>query len=819
MKKADKALPNDRLRRERERRGWTREFVAEQIDCPEAKTVGRWERGITSPGPHYRQKLCELFEKSAEEMGLLKQVVESAWNIPYRRNSFFTGREDILQFLHDTFTAQKATLAHPLVISGMGGIGKTQTAIEYAYRYRDDYSAVLWARADNRETLISDFVVIAALLNLPEKDERDQGRTVAALLRELGSSRDWLLILDNADDLAIARDFIPVLGKGHVLLTTRAQVTGTIAQRIELEKMEPEVGALLLARRAKLITPNAPLDAATDNDQTKAKTIVEDMDGLPLAIDQAAAYIEEAACGLSGYLERYQTQRARLLKQRGGVIEDHPDSVAATLSMAFERVQNANPAAAELLRLCAFLHPDAIPEEIITVGALDLGSSLEPVATDPLALDAAIQELRTYSLIRRDPDARLLVIHRLVQAVLKDAMDENTQRQWVERTVRAVNRAFPEVEFKTWKDCQRCLPHAQACAVLIDEWKMDFPETASLLDRTGLYLQERAQYEQAGLFFQQALAIRERSSDPEIATSLSRLARFYHIRGKFAEAELLYRKALSIREQVLGSEHAATASILNNLGGFYCEQGKFDQGEPLFRQALAIRERVLGLEHPDTVTNISNLGTVYCEQGNFALAEPLLKQALSIREKMLGPKHPYTLAILNNLAVILYRQRKYDETEPLFRRVVEMREQVLGPEHPDTGESFGNLGELYTEQGKFAEAEPLLKRALGILEKILGPEHRLVAQPLGNLAEVSYARGHYAQAENFYRRALAIWEETSWLDQPEVSRQLRNYANLLRQMNRDTEAAELEERIRINREHNKKSLDTDTPENTLESRP
>ncbi len=222
------------------------------------------------------------------------------WNVPYRRNPYFTGREDLLTRLHELLRSSKAAaLTQPQAISGLGGIGKTQTAMEYAYRSRADYQAVLWASAATREALISDFVALAALLQLPERDLADQGVVVAAVKRWLASNKGWLLILDNADDLEMAAEFMPLASSGHILLTTRAQFTGTIANSLEVEKMEQPEGALLLLRRAKKLAADAPLEQATAPDRSLAEAVVKELDGLPLALDQAGAYIEETNCGLS----------------------------------------------------------------------------------------------------------------------------------------------------------------------------------------------------------------------------------------------------------------------------------------------------------------------------------------------------------------------------------------------------------------------------------------------------------------------------------------------------------------------------------------
>ena len=342
------------------------------------------------------------------------------WNVPLQRNPFFTGREAILTDLHTMFTSKGAAgMVQPLAISGLGGIGKTQIALEYAYHYRNDYRVVLWARAGSPEELATDFVAIAQLLDLPEKTAQDQSLVSNAVKRWLETHSGWLLILDNVNTLAMIRNYFPLGNNGHILLTTRTQIMSGIARKVEIEKMELEAGTLFLLRRAGIISLDALLNNVSKTDLTTAQAIVQTMDSLPLALDQAGAYIEETECGLSNFLMLYSKQRAKLLKLRGGFDPGHPEAVATTWSLAFANVERANPAAVELLRLCAFLAPDAIPEEIFSIGMQELGSVLQPVAADPFDLNIAIGELLKYSLLRRDPKAQTLTIHQLVQAVLR----------------------------------------------------------------------------------------------------------------------------------------------------------------------------------------------------------------------------------------------------------------------------------------------------------------------------------------------------------------------------------------------------------------
>ncbi|HEY5006203.1 MAG TPA: NB-ARC domain-containing protein, partial [Ktedonobacteraceae bacterium] len=275
------------------------------------------------------------------------------WNIPYTRNPFFTGREQILASLHAMLLAnQSAALVQPPAISGLGGIGKTQTAIEYAYRHREEYRAVFWVQANSRETLIADSTKIATLLSLPEQNAREPEVTMQAVKNWLENNTSWLLIFDNADDLSIVSGILPSKNSGHILFTTRATAMGGLAKRVEIDEMDIEEGALLLLRRAKILTLDAPLKSAPETDLATARTIAKAMDGLPLALDQAGAYIEETGCNLPDYLQLYLKQPTDLLQERGERKDYHPDLVAKTWALSFEKVQQANPAAADLLRFC-----------------------------------------------------------------------------------------------------------------------------------------------------------------------------------------------------------------------------------------------------------------------------------------------------------------------------------------------------------------------------------------------------------------------------------------------------------------------------------
>ena len=728
----------------------------------------------------------------------------SIWNVPYPRNLLFTGREELLTQLaaslhtgHPTAISQPPRDSQPQAISGLGGIGKTQVALEYAYRYRSEYRAVLWAQADTKDTLTTSYLELATLLDLPEKDAQESAQVIEAMKRWLQRSTGYLLILDNADDLALAREYLPPSRSGQVLLTTRAQYTGQFAQRVEVDIFPKEQGTLFLLHRAKILSSDATLEQATEQDRSVASHIHEELGGLPLALDQAGAYIEETQSSLVDYLTLYKTQRAEILQERGRLVPDHPLPVATTWSLSFEQVEQQNPTAADILRLCAFLAPDAIPESILTTGIEAVEPLLQGLANNPIALNKAIAVLGAYSLVHRDVSTHTLSLHRLVQAVLKDQMDEENQKQWAERTVLAVRDAFPDVEHQNWPQCELFLPHALMCSKLINRYHLSIPEAADVLTSIGWYLGERGRYIEAVQPVQQAMSIREQQSEVEdfkTAFTMSTLGWIYLQQGKYTEAEPLYNQALTIREEQLGEMHPDTASSLNNLANLYKTQGKYTEAEPLLERSLAIREGQLGAMHPDTAASLSSLASLYYEQGKYGQAEPLYQRALAIDEQQLGAMHPSTAASLSNLALLYETQEKYEQAELLLKRALAIREGQLGAMHPDTAASLNNLALLYNNQGKYGQAESLYQRVLVICEQQLGAMHPNTASSLNNLVLLHKAQGKYAEAEPLLERALAIREGQLGAMHPDTAASLSSLASLYYQQGKYREAEPLLER-------------------------
>jgi tetratricopeptide (TPR) repeat protein len=636
------------------------------------------------------------------------------WNIP-QSTQFFTGRQDILDQLKTTLvsggvSAITQRTQQTQVVRGMGGIGKTQTALEYARINRDDYKAGFWVVAGTRESIISGYVEIAKILDLPEKDAQDQGVTASAVKKYLEGAGGWLLVLDNVDDPSVAQEFIPKGGAGgHVIMTSRARAFDAIGKikPIEIDKMEPDEAVEFLLKRTSR-------EGLVGDELLAVNELALELDYLPLALEQAGAYIFKIGLLFREYLNKYRKVGVKLFEK--GQPTDYDMSVLTTWEMNFKAVEELSKVSADMLRVCAFYDSVAIPVEIFAQGAAMLGDNIATANLgDNIELSEALANLEDFSLIGRDIYAKTFKIHRLVQAVTRDRMgDDEARRLWAGRAVRGLNDVFQSAEFEVWDKCERLIGHVVVCGKYIDELELEFNEAGRLLNNAGYYL---------------------------------------NARGRYEESEPLFKRSLAICEKALGPEHPDTATSINNLAELYRAQGRYEESEPLYKRSLAISEKALGPEHPDTATSINNLAELYRAQGRYEESEPLYKRSLAICEKALGPEHPDTATSINNLAGLYYSQGRYEESEPLYKRSLAIREKALGPEHPDTATSINNLAFLYFTLKQYDKAEPLLIRSLAIREKTLGLAHPDTANALWGCANVSAALGRMDEARKYQARA------------------------------------------------------------------
>jgi tetratricopeptide (TPR) repeat protein len=804
--------------------------VAAKLDV-HRNAVGAWEQG--SVLPKSKGIVLELARVLHLDDVETRQLLEASltalapyWVMPYQRNPFFTGRKEILEELHRRLVPdQVIALTQSHALSGLGGIGKTQIVIEYAYRHALSYSAIFWIGAETVETIIADYVRIAEVLQLPKHQEVDQQQVVAAVQHWLSTHRDWLLIWDNVEDLELLSRFMPIVRQGAILITTRMRALGMLAQSFELPVMAQEEGMLLLLRRAKILSPEAipeqmdQFALRAPGEYAAARELVTLMAGLPLALDQAAAYIEETGCNFTSYLQHYEHYSAQLLDRRGTSDQSHPQSVTVTFRLSSQHVKRRDPAAAELLRLCAFLHPEAIPEELLQAGV----AQHDPLVAGPYHFDLAIAALRNLSLVQRYPETHTVSIHRLVQAIIRDSMDIDDTKIWIERIIRALNATFPEPDLANWPRCERYIPHVHAAFHLLSLSDSSLAEATSVFYRAGIFLKERASYTEAEIFLMRALTMQEQqwggdhpslvptlnhvavlswhrgryeqtklllqralkiceqqgsALHSQTAECLTNLAEFYRVQGQPKRAERLSLRALRISERHAGAVHLQTAECLTNVAQAYRSQGKYQQAASLLQRSLSIHEQLLGPDHPETALCLGILGSVYREQGEYEQAECLLQRALVIMEERWGSDHFQTANCLNILGGLYQLQGKHQQAESFFERHLTIIKQLCGPEHINTALAMWSLGTLHAEQGKYEQARFLLQRALDIQRQQLKPNQLQIATSLESLGVLYRDEGRYEQAKPLLEQALRTFEEQIGPDHPKTARCLTKLAKL-----------------------------------------
>lgn len=752
-------------------------------------------------------------------------------NIPFRSiGTIFTGRADTMHALRESLVSagNSGNGASPRpavqVINGVGGVGKTRLTVEFAHTHAADYTARLFVRGGSPGALDESLSSLAGLflLNLEEQDEKETEVRIAAVLRWLAAHPGYLLVVDNVDTDDARDHAIEVLARlpvGHVLITSRLHTwPGDILRTPLAVLSDTDSRDLLLKYRS---SPKAP---APDTDAADALSLAHDLDGLALALEQAAAYLNVLAITIAEYHERWKTNAARVREWHDPAQMGYPASVATTWLTSFEQLAAASQA---LLNLLSWLAPDPIPRFLLKPLA---EKKLQPdplTGTDPYK---ALGELIHFSLANPAQNGSAFAVHRLIQQVTRERQeptDENqSDTQGMARPPRGffaklfgpkpttngprgtkakalalpfalewVNGEMPDEteDVRTWPIAIPLVPHANTVGTFAADRHIPDP-TARLMNQVARLLQAKAKYDAAEVLYRRALAIGEASFGkdcPPVASYLSGLASLLCDTNRESEAEPLFRRAVSMTEKWFGPDNPKFATALNNLAGLLCNTNRASEAEPLYRRALTIGEDSVGPEHPDIAVRLNNLAELLRASNRQAEAEPLFRRALKIFEKSLGPEHPSVSKILNNLAQVLQATNHLAEAEPLMRRALAIDEKCYGPEHPDVARDLNNLGELLRATERLTDAEPLYRRALAIDEDCHGPEHPDVARDLNNLAMLLSATNRHAEAEPLYRRTLAIFEQSFGPDHPKLATCLNNLATLLQHSNEPAEAEQL----------------------------
>jgi tetratricopeptide (TPR) repeat protein len=780
------AVPEDGAPRDEGYQLAEEQRAAQQAHLARLKTVGRHAEIRFASADRLA---LEVLRSKLQDILALAGPMKKPAKLPYLSiGELFKGRQEQLADLAKSFGRVPESVDTPAVarvLSGMGGVGKTRLAVEYAWRHVAGYAALLFAGASSPEALQRNLAALCGptILDLPEQEATEEGRQRDAVLEWLGKHPGWLLILDNVDSEDAARAaeaLLPQLVGGHVLLTSRlANWSGSI-EASWLDVLSPEAARdFLLARTDAKRRKQA-------GDPAAARTLVEELGRLALALEQAGAYIGQRRLSLAQYLAEWQAQREKVLTWFDPRLMNYPKSVAVTWQTSFDQL---GATARLLLQRLAWLAPEPVPESLMNVPV----PGLEPAEADPFG---ALTELESYSLVTRAADAPRFSVHRLVQEVARRSQSGEAAHSTLSEALRWIDAAFagsPD-DVRNWPVLDPLAPHARAVAKHADESCIAVP-TAQLMNQVGVLLLTKALHAEAEPLIRRALAIDEASMGahhPRVAIDLNNLAALLKATNRLGEAEPLMRRALAIDEASMGAHHPDVACDLNNLAQLLQATNRLGEAELLMRRALAIDEASMGADHPDVARDVNNLAQLLSDTNRLGEAEPLMRRALAIVEASLGADHPDVATLLNNLAQLLHATNRLGEAEPLMRRALAIDEASLGAHHPDVARDLNNLGQLLLQAtNRLGEAEPLMRRALAIDEASMGADHPKVAIDLNNLAALLEATNRLGEAEPLMRRALAIDEASMGAHHPKVAIRLNNLAALLEATNRLGEAEPL----------------------------
>ncbi|KAB8140745.1 tetratricopeptide repeat protein [Chloroflexia bacterium SDU3-3] len=639
----------------------------------------------------------------------------------------FVGRDTELRQLAIALTT--GTTAVVSAITGIGGMGKTQLASEFAHRYGTFFlGGVFWLSLADAGGVEAEIAACGGSMQLPAWEAltfADQVQRVRQIWEE---PLPRLLIFDNCEDLALLDRYRPATGGCRVLVTSRRDDWGTARHLPTLA-----LATLPRAQSIALLRQFRP-DLAEDDPTLDA--LAPELGDLPLALHVAGSFLQRyPRQSLPDYLAQLRAAPLDFLAQRLERLTDAPTrhdlDVARTFHVSYDRLDTSDPidhlARTLLARAACFAPGEPIPTEVLI--------QTLPDDTDLRDAEDGLRRLGELGLLEEGENAWRL--HRLLTTFVRVTVGEmDVAQEDVEKTLIAVvekgnAEGFPARLFPI----QTHLHH-------VVRGTRTNTRAAQLLNAVGIYLHTIADYSVAQSFIESGLTIREAAlgpDHPDTAQSLNNLAAPLQSQGRFDAAYPLHLRALAIREATLGPDHPLTAQSLNNLAELFQSQGRFDEAHPLHLRALAIREAALGPDHPLTATSFNNIAALLRSQSRFDEAHPLHLRALAIREAALGPDHPLTATSLNNIAVLLQSQGRFDEAHPLHLRALAIYQTAFGFDHPLTAQSLDNLAILYAIQQQFDDAIKLMQQALDIRTHILGPDHPHTISSRQNLAVITDA--------------------------------------------------------------------------------
>jgi tetratricopeptide (TPR) repeat protein len=696
------------------------------------------------------------------------------WNMPTFRNPQFIGRSALLAEIRDRLaTTNTATFSAPQVFVGLGGVGKTQLAIEYVYRYGNHYNLIWWVRAATPVTLMEDFAELAIVLGIVLPTEglnrhKNREETVRRVIWYLGTQRNYLLIFDNAPNPSAILHHLPRPLQGHIVITSRSPTWRQVAHPVNVPVLGREDSVQLLVQNT------------TPSDDEGANILSEVLGDLPLALVQAAAYMEQHGISCTDYLHRLNHYRVRLL-EKGPLPLNYNDTVAGTWRTAFEQIRIERPSTARLLHLCSLMEASHIP-----ILFLVQNSQPDSAPTSPLELDEDVALLLRYSLVERE--SRFLSIHRLVQLITRDHLASMNQLKPMCQTALEIMKSafqFDADDVATWPPCTELLPHVLAVCEHARRMKIETEVVGDLYYLAASFLDSRGALLEARRLHTIALEIRQslfKSEEHEsVVQSLYGLAEVLVLLEDNQEAKKLQKRILSIRQKQHNNlPHVEVAEALQTLGSTYWYSGDLSKAIEKLRKAISILEKC-ATDNTETVlaAAMHHLAMVLLDKAEFEESEELLLRVLQLHRKTFGEKpHPDVAATKHELARVklaklekIARAEQPDAFVPvipgndlrpiqqLLNESLEIQLQIGREKHTNALQSLHVLARVFLLQRKFDEATSNLEKKISVQREIYGSDcHSSIAESLHERAVIHIESEEFSMAISLLEQVLSIEE-------------------------------------------------------------
>lgn len=637
-------------------------------------------------------------------------------NLP-PRNRYFVGRDINIQKIFEELKNNSV-----VQIVGFAGIGKTQLAIEYAYRYGDSYSSAIWViSALDKSTVLDGFTEFCAKVGIKLSDSCSENELQKVIKKWLKNNTSWLIIVDDLIDFKIIDDYLPTNGSGHILITTRSQdFEMGVVFNIDVLSNEEAMKVL------KLQLPN--------HRQKELRKLMSKLGNLPLALEQATSYICNKEVSVDEFIQRFDFVLDTVMENM-----NYFDRImfASFQTLLLELSQSAK----QLLYLASYMAPQEISFALY-IRNRDL--IIEPLRSSLGKEEGVAQlfdELSKFSLITGNQQK--FSIHPYYQGYLR--LIQDVSANWLDICLRIMIQDIPN-EYDDWETTERFTQVSEHAKYIVNyaysyfgKKELKRIEVLELYSKLGNGFCKVGKYDEALSAFVMAIKISDNLSDREyfdISTIFSSIARIYDLQGRYSEAIEYYKKSLAVIEKALGSEHPNIAQIYIKMATIKYHQRKFVEALELNTKALSIQKNRLGQNHPITASTIENIASIYYNLNELDKSFEWHSKALAIFESVLGTDHPDTANVLNNMGVILDDQGKYEKAISFYQRALVIFEKVFGKDNENTAQAYYNIAINYRNRGDYARALEWYKKSLPIFENIFGSSHPLTVTIKTNIKKL-----------------------------------------------------------------------------------